>query len=97
VPVVTREFSRADRLLVRFDVYAPGDAVAPPTARLLNRGGTAMTTVAVQPRPDAAKSFTVDLPLSGLAAGEYLLEVSAKPAAGDGGEVKQLVPMRITN
>jgi hypothetical protein len=96
VPVVTREFSRADRLLIRFDVYAPGDAAPAPTARLLNRGGTPMTSVAVERQPGDSKTYTVDLPLSGLAAGEYLLELAVK-GSDEGGEVKQLVAMRITN
>lgn len=92
IPAATREFSRTDRLLVRFDVYAPGNAAPAPSARLLNRAGTPMTDIAVQPA-SVGTGYQVDLPLAGLAAGEYILEVSVK----DGDEsAQQLVGMRVT-
>jgi VWFA-related protein len=94
VPAASREFSRTERLLIRFDVYAPGNATLAPTARLLNRGGMPMTTVAVQAVAGDTKSYTIDLPLSGLAAGEYVLEITTK---GESGEATQMVGMRITS
>ncbi len=38
-PVIGREFSRSERLLIRFDVYAAGTDAPKATATLLNRGG----------------------------------------------------------
>jgi VWFA-related protein len=73
-PAVDREFSRADRLLIRIDGYAPGGAVPAVTARLLNRGGGAMSDIALKA---AGSTFEAELSLSSLAAGDYVLEFSA--------------------
>ncbi|RPJ80280.1 MAG: VWA domain-containing protein, partial [Acidobacteria bacterium] len=91
VPTASREFSRTERLLVRFDVYAPGTEAPAPTARLLNRTGAAMSEVPVQRGPNGS-GYQVDLPLAGLAAGEYLLEISVK---SEDGEAQQLIGMRV--
>jgi hypothetical protein len=94
VPVATREFRRTERLIVRFQPIAPG--MTPPTseARLLNRTGQSMTALPVQPVPNAEGRFQVDLPLSGLAAGEYLVEVKATAGSG---ETKQLLGFRVVS
>jgi len=91
VPTAGREFRRTDRLIVRFEVYGAEGSTPAVTARLLNRGGTAMTDVPVQQGTDAKRS--VDLPLSSLAPGDYLLEFKA--VAGDK-ESKTLVPFKVT-
>ncbi len=49
-PVIAREFSRAERLLVRFDVYRPATDPPKATATLLNRGGDKMAGPAGDPR-----------------------------------------------
>ena len=77
VPIAGRTFRRVDRLLVRFDVYGPGD-LATATARLLNRDGSAMVEVPVQPQ--AQGRYEIDFPLSSLPPGEYLLEISGTAA-----------------
>jgi VWFA-related protein len=89
VPTATREFSRADRLLVRVPVYGPGGVPPAITAQLLNRTGQPMNNqvvVAPSPSPDVQE---LELALAGLAPGEYLLEVKA-------GELKELVGFRVT-
>jgi hypothetical protein len=88
VPVPSREFSRTDRLLVRVPVYGPGNTSPVLSAHLLNRGGQAMSELQVGPSgsPDVQQ---IDLPLAGLAAGEYLLEMKA-------GDLKELVGFRVT-
>ncbi len=91
VPTATREVRRTDRLLIRFDAYGPGGAAPDATARLLNRAGTPMATLPVQ--TFAAATRQVDLPLAGLASGEYLVEIKAK--AAEGGEATSLIPLRI--
>jgi hypothetical protein len=95
VPVAGREFSRTERLLIRFAALGPGGVVPETVVRLLNRAGNPMSTLTAQPVPggDPARR-QVDLPLAGLAAGEYLVEVSAK--SGDS-EAKQLVGFRVTS
>jgi hypothetical protein len=87
VPVAGREFSRSDRLLIRFDVY--GNAT--PAAVLLNRNGQKMSDVPVAAAP-AGGTHQIDLGLSSIASGEYLIEITAKGATG---EAKELVPIRI--
>ena len=72
-PSVTRDFRRTDRLLIKFDTIAPGTAPASVTAQLLNQQGTKMSDVTVAPGPPHA----IDLPLANLAAGQYLLEITA--------------------
>ena len=79
-PAVAREFSRAERLLIQIDAYAPGGVTPEVTARLLNRAGTKMSDFTVQ--RTAGGSFETELPLSALAAGEYLIEFTAKTEAG---------------
>ena len=93
VPVAAREFSRTDRLLLRVPAYAPGDTVPALTARLLNRGGQAMTDLPVSPSPASKTQQQIELPLASLPPGDYIIEVTA---AGEGGEAKQLVGFRVT-
>jgi VWFA-related protein len=94
-PTTAREFSRTERLVLRFQAYPPGGGVATPTVRLLNRGGTKMADVTVKPAPAISEqTFEADLPLGSLPAGEYLLELKL---AGDGKEARQLVGFRVTS
>jgi len=84
-PTTSREFSRGERLLVRFDAYAIGGAKPEVTAKLLSRTGTAMADVPIQ-TPEG-KPFLIDFPLASLAAGEYLIQVNAKTASGTAQEL----------
>jgi len=93
VPVPGREFSRTDRVLVRVASYAPSSTSATVTARLLNRTGGPMNDLAVTPANGAGVT-EIDVPLSGLAPGEYVLEITAtSPGAG---EKRELVGFRVT-
>ncbi|HEY3382374.1 MAG TPA: VWA domain-containing protein [Vicinamibacterales bacterium] len=94
VPTAGREFRRTERLLIRFDAFAPGNETPVVTARVLNRVGNGMADLLVKAPEAAGKPYQVDLPLAGFAAGEYLVEVKAK---GVEGEAKELVPLRITS
>lgn len=89
-PSATREFSRAERMLVRFDAYAAGGTRPEVTAKLLNRAGVAMSDVPVQ-RADG-KPFQIDFPLASLAAGEYVIQIDAKTASGT---AQQMVGFRV--
>jgi hypothetical protein len=91
VPIALREFSRTERLLIRFDAYGPGGAPVSPTAALLNRGGDRMAEIPVTAAP-VGGTHQIDLGLAGLAPGEYLVEISV---AGAGGELSELVPLRV--
>jgi VWFA-related protein len=92
VPIAAREFSRTDRLLVRIPAWGPANSAPKLTARLLNRGGQAMSELPIAAASPGAP-FEIDMPLAGLAPGEYVLEVSA---AGEGGEAKELVGFRVS-
>jgi len=87
VPTAGREFSRTERLLIRFDVY--GNAT--PTAVLLNRAGQKMAELPVT-AATAGGSHQLDVGLSSVPAGEYLVEITLKGAVG---EAKELIPIRI--
>ena len=89
VPVASREFSRTERLLIRFDVYGS----ATPTAVLMNRNGQKMSDLTVAPAT-AGGTHQIDLGLNAIAAGEYLIEITAK---GGVSESKELVAIRVTS
>jgi len=91
VPSALREFSRTERLLIRFDAYGPGGAPVEPTAALLNRGGDRMAEIPVT-QAAAGGTHQVDLALAGLAPGEYLVQISV---TGAGGEQSDLIPLRV--
>lgn len=87
VPSAVREFRRSDRVLVRVDAYGPG---ASPWAALLNRRGDEMHDIEVLPSTIEG-AYQIDLPLSHLAAGEYVIAIQPAP----GTEGRTLVPIRI--
>jgi hypothetical protein len=70
---------------VRISAYAPGNIVPTVTARLLNRSGDRMADFPMQIGPGGVAEL--ELPLSSLATGEYLIEVNAKAEAGTAQEL----------
>lgn len=93
VPTAAREFSRTERLLIRFDAYAAGGAMPAVTAALMNRSGQKMADVPVAPAT-AGGTHQIDLGLASISPAEYLVEITVK--AGDG-EKKELVAFRVTS
>jgi VWFA-related protein len=91
IPAPGREFSRTERLLIRFDSYGPGTEKPTVTAVLMNRAGQKMSDVQIAPAAVGAM-HQIDLGLNSIPAGEYLVEITAK--SGDG-EAKELVPFRL--
>jgi VWFA-related protein len=91
IPSPGREFSRTERLLIRFDAYGPGTDKPEVTAVLMNRAGQRMSDVQIAPGT-AAATHQIDLSLASIPTGEYLVEVTAKSASG---EAKELVPFRL--
>lgn len=92
VPVAVREFSRTERLLIRFDAYGPGTDKPAATAALMNRTGQKMADVPVTPAA-AGVGYQIDLSLNTIPPGEYLVEITAKAPAG---EARELVAVRVT-
>ena len=91
VPLVSREFSRTDRLLVRVAAYGPGTTVPKLTARLLNRAGQQMSELPVAAPAAPGERAEIELALGPISAGEYLIEINA----GEGGEAQQLIAFRV--
>jgi hypothetical protein len=79
-PAVERVFSRQERLLIRVESYGPGGSTPTVTGKLLNRAGAMMSELPLQ--PGANGLFETEVPLSALAAGEYLIELTAKSESG---------------
>ena len=90
-PLASREFSRTERLLIRFDAYAPGGEQVQPTAVLLNRAGAKMSDVPIT-AAQAGGTHQINLSLAAVPAGDYLIEIAVKSATG---EAKELVPFRV--
>ena len=68
-PAAAREFSRAERLLIRVPAF--GADAAPVNARLLSRLGVAMRDLPLTTGEDGS-TREVDLPLAGFAVGDYV-------------------------
>jgi len=92
VPIAGREFSRVEHLLIRVPTYGPGDTMPPLHARLLNREGSAMNDLQVEPAPTRGEQ-QVDLPLAALPPGEYVVEIRVGDQDGD---AKELFAFRVT-
>jgi VWFA-related protein len=87
VPTAVREFSRAERLLLRIPVYGPAGSTLDVTARLLNRSGAPMRPLPLVPSPLPRGIVQFDLPLSSLAPDEYRVELVAKAGSQEAREV----------
>jgi VWFA-related protein len=90
-PVPTRDFRRTDRLLIRVPALDASGSPVAVSATLLNRWRQPMRSI--DPMSQASDSITqFDLPLAGLAPGEYTLRLSV---AGPGGTVSEHVTFRV--
>ena len=93
VPVASRQFSRAEQLVIRVPVYSP-DGTPEVTAKLLNATGLSMRPLTVESPTAADGRIHIHLPLAGLAPGDYSVElVAASPA----GQAKDVLRFRVTN
>jgi VWFA-related protein len=80
VPVASREFSRADHLLIRVPAYS--SAAPTVTAALISPAKQAMRQLQVDSTTSKSVASVIDVPLAGLAPGQYAVEISAKSSAG---------------
>ena len=78
-PVAAREFSRTERLLVRFSAWGPGGAAPLVKARLLNLRGDFVADLPA-PAPGPGGAYELEVPLSSYAPNDYLIELKS----GDG-------------
>jgi VWFA-related protein len=93
MPEAGREFSRAERLVLRFNAYGPAESAPVLTARLLNQHGDAVSALAA-PTRGADGFYQLDLPLAGLAAGDFVVEVEA--TSRDGAKTHVFVAFVVT-
>ncbi len=91
VPTTERSFSRSERLLLRVEGYSLDGSAPALSARLLNRGGTSMSDLPVQAA--GAGQGELELGLSALAAGDYVIEVNGKTATG---AAQELVAFKVS-
>jgi hypothetical protein len=91
VPMVSRDLSRTDRVLIRVPAYGPGGATPTLSVHLLNRGGQPMAELPAGPSPRPGEQ-QIEVPLSSLAPGEYVIEIKA---TGESGEATEFVAFRI--
>ena len=80
-PTLARDFSRAERVVIRFEAY---DAV--PSAVLLNRSGDRMAEVPVQAA--GGPGHYAEVVLGSLAPGDYVVQVTA-------GSARELIPLKV--
>jgi VWFA-related protein len=91
MPAITRQFSRTERLLVRFEAYGPGGTTPKIAARLLNRMGESLAAL---PEPAATGAVhNLEVTLGALPPGDYLVEVTAEAADTTS---RKLIGIRVT-
>jgi len=91
-PVAVREFSRAEHLVIRVPAYAAAQAPV-VSATLVSPAKQSMRQLAVEQANESSPLARIDLPLAGLASGEYSVMI----AAGDAAQVEEVVTIRVTN
>jgi VWFA-related protein len=91
IPTASREFIRSDRVVIRVPAYGPAGTPA-LSVHLLNRAGQAMNELTATAAPKQGEE-QIELPIAGLAAGEYVVEIKT---TGEGGEATELVGFRVT-
>ena len=87
-----RDFSRSDRLLLRVAAYGTASTDAEVTAQLVGPRGTTLAELPIHSEGEGA-GFRLDLPLSSLATGEFLIAIAARNSTE---RVETLVPLRIS-
>jgi VWFA-related protein len=90
-PFAGRDFSRGDRVLLRVRPYGSASADAAVSAQLLGPRGNTLAELPLKPAA-AGAGHQLDLPLSNLASGEFLIAIVARTATE---RVETFVPIRI--
>ncbi len=86
-----REFSRTDRVTLRVQPYGTASAAAAVTAQLLGPRGNTLATLPIR-RVAPGTGYQLDLPLSSLSTGEFLIAIAART---DADHVETFVPIRM--
>jgi VWFA-related protein len=91
-PAAVRAFSRSERLLLRFEVFAGGGAVPAVTMRLLNSNGDELAPLPPPARPSPS-TFESEFGLGAFPPGDYLVEIQATAADQS---LRRLIGIRVT-
>jgi VWFA-related protein len=86
-----RDFSRNDRLMIRVVPFGSSSTDAEISAQLLGPRGTTLVELPIHPVASGA-GYQIDLPLTSLASGEFLVAIVARSTTE---RVETLVPLRI--
>ncbi|MCC7008419.1 MAG: VWA domain-containing protein [Acidobacteria bacterium] len=91
LPTTGRSFSKAERLLLRFEAYGPGGTTPAVTMRILNQSGQ---SVASMPPPvKNGNVFESEFSLGAFPPSDYVIEISAD---ANGDVTKRLLGIRVT-
>ena len=92
LPYAGREFVRTDRLVIRFDVQGTAAAAAKVAAHITSQWGKDLAELPLLPHNSGDAPYEIELPLTSVARGDYLIAISAT----SGSEVvRALVPLRV--
>ncbi len=91
-PFAGNELARGDRLLVRTALFGNA-ADTTVTSRLVSRAGRDLVSLPVAPLTARPGTYQVDLPLSSVAPGDYVIALTAKRGAET---VETFVSIRVT-
>jgi hypothetical protein len=92
IPFAGREFVRTDRLFMRFTVYGAGAATAKVTTRIISQWGKDLAELPVTRRAPDQNQYEIDLPLSSVARGDFLIAIGAEAGSES---VRTFVPIRV--
>lgn len=91
-PFAGREFLRTDRLLVRFGVHGTAAASSQVTAKIVSQWGKDLSELPLTRLSPDGPDYELDLPLTSVARGDFLLSFTAKSGAE---AVRTFVPIRV--
>jgi VWFA-related protein len=95
LPFAGREFARSDRLLIRFAVEGTSREDAVVAAKIVSQWGKDLVPLTLTRRPaegSHGSQYEIDLSLSSVARGDFLIAISATAGAD---AVRTFVPLRI--
>ena len=91
-PFPGREFHRTDRLVIQFHVLGTAAADATVSARIISQWGKDLADLPLSPRTANDGPYEIDLPLTSIAKGDYLIAITA---SGGADRTRALVPIRV--
>jgi VWFA-related protein len=92
-PFPGREFVRTDRVILRFSVQGSAASGSTVGARIISQWGKDLSELPVVRRTPDGIHYEIDLPLSSVARGEFLIAITATAGSDT---ARALVPIRIT-